>query len=198
MESGDVVIARQEESVTLPARGIMVLACNPCPCGDYAPTAAHNHCTCTETQRRHYRRKFTGPITDRIDIVRHVVPLRPHDQRDRFQVRETSAEVRARVAEARDRQQTRYADTSWRLNGQAPGPVLSSEWPLARAGQRMVDDLVYEGKLSRRGAVRVHRLAWTVADLRGVAHPGEDETDVALRLRRGEPLLLSSLEAWAG
>ncbi|MCW2844044.1 MAG: Mg chelatase, subunit ChlI [Nocardioides sp.] len=198
MESGDVVIARQEESVTLPARGMVVLACNPCPCGDYAPAAAHNHCTCTETQRRHYRRKFTGPIVDRIDIVRHVVPLRPHDQRDRFAVRETSTEVRARVAAARDRQQSRYAETSWRLNGHVPGPVLSAEWPLTKGGQRMVDDLVYDGKLSRRGAVRVHRLAWTVADLRGVARPGEDETDVALRLRTGEPLLLSTLEARTG
>jgi magnesium chelatase family protein len=39
----------------------------------------------------------------------------------------------------------------------------------------------------------VHRLAWTVADLRGVGRPGVDELDVALRLRRGDPLLVASL-----
>jgi magnesium chelatase family protein len=39
----------------------------------------------------------------------------------------------------------------------------------------------------------VHRLAWTVADLRGVDQPGVDEVDVALRLRRGDPLLVESL-----
>jgi magnesium chelatase family protein len=40
----------------------------------------------------------------------------------------------------------------------------------------------------------VHRLAWTVADLAGVAEPGEEELDVALRLRTGEPLSLRTLE----
>ena len=50
------------------------------------------------------------------------------------------------------------------------------------------------GRLSRRGATRVHRLAWTVADLRGRARPGMEEVDTALRLRLGDPLLLSMLE----
>ena len=198
MESGDVVIARQEESVTLPARGMVVLACNPCPCGEYTPTASDNHCSCTELRRRDYRRRFTGPITDRIDIVRHVAPLRPHDQRDRFQARETSAEVRVRVVEARSRQEARYRGTSWRLNGHAPGPVLSERWPLSDEARRAVDDVVYSGKLTLRGATRVHRLAWTLADLRGVSRPGLAETDAALRLRAGEPLLLATLERRAG
>ncbi|MCW2819284.1 MAG: Magnesium chelatase, partial [Marmoricola sp.] len=43
------------------------------------------------------------------------------------------------------------------------------------------------------GAVRVHRVAWTVADLAGTAEPGLAELDVALRLRTGEPLLLGSI-----
>jgi magnesium chelatase family protein len=61
-----------------------------------------------------------------------------------------------------------------------------------------VDDRVYAGSLTRRGATRVHRLAWTVADLRGVEEPGMHEVDTALRLRSGEPLLLSTLEVVAG
>ena len=40
----------------------------------------------------------------------------------------------------------------------------------------------------------MHRLAWTVADLRGLDRPGLDEVDTALRLRTGDPLLLSMLE----
>jgi magnesium chelatase family protein len=39
----------------------------------------------------------------------------------------------------------------------------------------------------------VHRLAWTVADLRGVDRPGLDELEVALRLRRGDPLLAATV-----
>jgi magnesium chelatase family protein len=44
----------------------------------------------------------------------------------------------------------------------------------------------------------VHRLAWTVADLRGADRPGVAEVDTALRLRSGEPLMLSAIEAVAG
>jgi magnesium chelatase family protein len=198
MESGDVAIARQEETVTLPARGMVVLACNPCPCGDYTPRANQNLCTCSPIRRRDYQRKITGPVTDRIDIVRHVLPVRPHDQGDRFRRCESSAEVRARVEEARQRQAARYVDVSWRLNAHVPGPVLMERWPMTPEAQRVVDDIAYAGKLTRRGATRVHRLAWTVADLSGVERPGAREADVALRLRAGDPLLLATLERRAG
>lgn len=193
LESGDVTIARQEESVTLPARGMVVLACNPCPCGEYTPSQ-ERECACRPAQRRDYRLKVTGPVADRVDIVRNLAPLGRADQEDRFAVPESSAVVRVRVAAARERQARRYEGQSWRLNGHAPGPLLRERWPLDRAGQSAVDELVYGGRLSRRGATRVHRLAWTVADLRQLDRPGPDEVLVALRLRTGEPLLLETLE----
>ena len=74
LESGEVTIARGEESATYPARGMVVMACNPCPCGEYAATPAGNRCTCTQQQRHHYSRRVTGPVHDRIDILRHVLP----------------------------------------------------------------------------------------------------------------------------
>ena len=49
LESGEVTIARGEESATFPARCLVVLACNPCPCGDYHPSATESLCTCPET-----------------------------------------------------------------------------------------------------------------------------------------------------
>jgi len=39
--------------------------------------------------------------------------------------------------------------------------------------------------------VRVHRLAWTVADLRGDETPSVRDVDTAFRLRQGEPLVES-------
>jgi magnesium chelatase family protein len=198
LESGEVTIARGDEIATFPARTMFVLACNPCPCGEYHPTNRDNRCTCLEVQRREYRRKVSGPIADRIDIVRHVEPLTTVDREDRLTRRESSPAVRARVADARERQARRYSGTGWRLNSAVPGPVLRERWPLPETAEKLVDDRVYAGHLTRRGATRVHRLAWTVADLRGVAAPGVPEVDTALRLRTGEPLMLSSVEAVAG
>jgi len=193
LESGEVTIARSDEVATFPARSMVVLAANPCPCGDYHPDVRESRCSCTEIRRRTYRDKVSGPVTDRIDITRHISPLRPHELHDPLSRPEPSSAVRARVARARARQAERYDGTPWRLNADVPGPDLWSRWPLDAEGARFVDDALYEGRLTRRGAVRVHRLAWTITDLWGLAEPDRDTVDVALRLRRGDPLEVSSL-----
>jgi magnesium chelatase family protein len=193
LESGEITIARGEQSATFPARTMVVIACNPCPCGDFHPTNRDNRCVCTEVRRREYRKKLSGPIVDRIDVVRHVEPVRPHEARDPLARPEGTASVRARVEAARGRQAERYEGTGWRLNADVPGPTLRDLWPLTDEAARVLEDRVYAGVLTRRGATRVHRLAWTVADLRDRVRPGVEELDVAVRLRTGEPLMVGSL-----
>ncbi len=198
LESGEVTIARGDDSATFPARGMVVVACNPCPCGDYTDDNGTNRCQCLEVKRRTYRARITGPIADRIDILRHVTPIKPHDRPEPWTRPESSAEIRVRVEQARARQEVRYDGRSWRLNSQTPGPLLRDEWPLTGDAQRRLDDELYAGRLSGRGATRVQRIAWTVADLAGVDRPGMTEVDVALRLRSGAPLLMATLERRAG
>jgi magnesium chelatase family protein len=195
LESGEVTIARGEESATYPARGMVVMACNPCPCGEYSSARPGNQCTCSQQQRHHYSRRVTGPVHDRIDILRHVLPPTREEQPAALPGEhvETSPEVRERVAAARDRQHARYACRDWRLNSQVPSAVLAREWPLPDAGTTRLQHEVLEGRLSRRGAVRVHRLAWTVADLRGRAAPSVTDVDTAFRLRQGEALLQAAV-----
>lgn len=203
LENGDITIARQEESVRLPARGLLVLAANPCPCGNYSNEPQLDRCTCAEPVRRAYRARVSGPVVDRIDITRHLRPAKG-SSRDVFRPPEPSAAIRDRVAAARARQHERFAACSWRLNSQIPSPRLKDVWPLDRDGQALVDQETYRGRLSTRGAVRVVRLAWTVADLASVrlgteVRPGVDEVDTALRLRAGRPLdLRVALEEAAG
>ena len=78
LESGEVTIARGEESVTYPARGMVAFAANPCPCGDYRADARDNRCTCAEKQRRDYLRR--GSRSDHRPDRHHAppAPLRPH------------------------------------------------------------------------------------------------------------------------
>ena len=201
LESGEISISRGEEDATYPARAMFVFACNPCPCGEYSPTSRDHRCTCREVRRRDYRRKISGPVSDRVDITRFVEPLSPQAAGALalpFDRPEPTAVVRARVTRARHRQRDRYAAEGWRLNAHAPGPVLRERWPLEEAAQERLEDEVHAGRLTRRGAVRVHRVAWSVADLAGTEQPGLPEVDVALRLRTGEPLLLDSIPRHAG
>jgi magnesium chelatase family protein len=201
LESGDITVARRDESVTLPARGMLVLACNPCPCGNYAVKVGRSQCTCRSQQLRDYRAKLGGPLADRVDITRHVGPVQPHERGG--PPAEPSAAVRDRVGAARRRQHERYADCGWRLNAHVPGSVLRDRWPLAPDAKRVIDSALYDGHLSSRGAVRVHRLALTVADLASVTlgrevGVGPEEVDTALRLRQGDPILLDRIASAAG
>jgi magnesium chelatase family protein len=74
LESGEITIARGDDEATYPAGGMLVLACNPCPCGEYSTRSRDHKCQCSELKRRAYRLKISGPIADRIDITRIVEP----------------------------------------------------------------------------------------------------------------------------
>lgn len=197
LEHGEVTIARGEEVATFPARTMVVLACNPCPCGDYHPDVRESRCTCTEVRRRGYRDRISGPVTDRVDITRHIAPVRHYEMHDPLSRPEPSEQVRERVTAARRRQSERYHDTPWRVNADVPGPELAARWPLTDAGRELLEKQLCDGRLTRRGSVRVHRIAWTVADLRGLRIPDVESVEVALRLRSGEPLTDASLRAAA-
>lgn len=189
LENGEISISRGEDDATFPARAMLVFACNPCRCGEYHPYASIHRCRCSEVQRREYRAKISGPIADRIDITRFVEPVQEGAAGPvPFETVEDTATIRSRVLAARERQATRHAGLSWRLNAHAPGPWLRESGPLEPSAATLLEEEVRRGRLTRRGAVRVHRVAWTLCDLRGTARPGDDELELALRLRQGQPL----------
>ncbi len=190
LENGDVTIARGEETATYPARCMVVLAANPCPCGFYTASQMLPGCECSERVRREYRRKLTGPVVDRIDITRHV---EPRGLADIFPGESTN-DVRERVLAARERQAYRLVDTPWRLNSSVPGPALRARWALPEEAQALVDTANFAGRITNRGAVRVHRLAWTLADLAGVDSPDVPLVKAALALRTGDGLSLDVVQ----
>ncbi|MTA02653.1 MAG: YifB family Mg chelatase-like AAA ATPase, partial [Actinobacteria bacterium] len=73
LESGTITIGRAVGSATFPARFLLVLAANPCPCGKY--TGKGLACTCSSLQVRRYMSKISGPLMDRIDIRVEVDPV---------------------------------------------------------------------------------------------------------------------------
>jgi magnesium chelatase family protein len=124
--------------------------------------------------------------------------VRPWEADDPLSDPEPSSSVRARVTAARERQHERYAGTPWRLNADVPGPELAASWPLTDAGRALLERQLYDARLTRRGATRVHRLAWTIADLAGDDVPAADAVALALRLRNGDPLTEAQVQRVAG
>ena len=185
LEGGRISISRGEEEATYPARAMTVLASNPCPCGNYHNDPSLDACRCQETSRRNYRRKLSGPVLDRIDITLHVRPVPAHQHSPVYGVPESSARIRERVTLARERQAERYAGHDWRLNAHVPGPALAERWPLEPEAAAELRTTVLAGRLTQRGGVRVHRLAWSVADLNGLDRPDLECVRVAMALREG-------------
>jgi magnesium chelatase family protein len=184
LESGEITIARASTVARFPGRFQLVLAANPCPCGEWG--APENRCTCPGAVRMRYLKRLSGPLLDRIDIRIRVArvtaaQLRLRDEQPRLD----SATARQRVAAARSRAGARLAETPWRANAEVPGPVLRSPaMVLSRAVLAPVDRALERGLITMRGYDRILRLAWTLADLDAVDRPGSDQVGRALLLRR--------------
>jgi magnesium chelatase family protein len=184
LESGEITIARASGSARFPARFQLVLAANPCPCGNSGIPGAE--CTCTAQVRRRYLSRLSGPLLDRVDIqltVRRITAAQVRLAAERGGI--TSAAARARVDEARDRARARLAETPWRLNAHVPGSWLRSSAGAARPGATgLLDRALERGALTMRGYDRVLKVAWTLADLDGTDRPGGDQVGRALLLRK--------------
>ncbi|MBE3075188.1 MAG: YifB family Mg chelatase-like AAA ATPase [Actinobacteria bacterium] len=180
VESGEVVVARASGVVRYPARFQLVLAANPCPCGRGFGKGVD--CSCSPRARRDYMGKLAGPLLDRVDLqlqvraVSRAGLLGPAG--------ETSAQVAVRVAMARSLQAERLANTSWRLNGEVPGPMMRTGFlKLPAVATVDLERALERGILTLRGYDRVLKIAWTVTDLAGGGTPNRDDVGLALTLR---------------
>jgi len=183
LESGVITLGRSEVQARYPARFQLILAANPCPCGQAATLGAL--CTCPPMAIRRYADKISGPVRDRIDIQQAFRPTKKAFLRSALQRLESSAAVASRVLEARARQTRRLTGSGWQTNGEVSGPYVRTHLPLP-AGLDIVEDAVSRGKLSPRGVDKVLRVAWTLADLASRDRPSRDDVAVALAMRRGE------------
>lgn len=180
LEQGELVIHRAGGAARYPARFQLVLAANPCPCGRAVGKGLD--CTCSSLARRRYFARLDGPLLDRVDLQVEVAPVRRADLADGAQG-EPSAAVAARVRAARDAQAERFARTGWATNAEANGGWLRRR---LGAGVRVLSDLdraLDRGQLTLRGADRVLKVAWTLADLAGRDGPGTEDVARALALR---------------
>lgn len=185
LETGVIDIHRATVTATYPARFQLVVASNPCPCGHYG--SRDSECSCTSLTRRRYLGRLSGPLLDRIDLRLNIPRLGLADLRAANDTSTpTSAELRLRVCQARNRAQRRLAHTPWRRNADVPGSWFRTG-PLALPGTTLstLDRALERGSLTMRGYDRVLRTAWTLADLDESDRPNGDHIGCALYFRQG-------------
>jgi magnesium chelatase family protein len=184
LESGELVLHRTGGATRYPARFQLVLAANPCPCG-MASTDAGLECGCAPLARRRYLGRLSGPLLDRIDLqVRLEQPTRA--ERVLADGGESSATVAARVRAAREAARDRLGGTPWQANSELPGPWLRERLRGERQVLARLERQIDTGTLSLRGADRLLRVAWTIAELDGRGVPQSGDVDAAVVFRMGE------------
>ena len=180
LEDGQVAIVRAQRAVVFPTRFMLVASTNPCPCG----LAGSECCRCTDAEIARYRRKLSGPLLDRLDLLVDV--RRPEaDELERLPT-VTSAAVRDEVLGARERQAARLAGTGLLTNAQLTPRLVREHVRADAAALRRLRTAYAAGALSARGHQRTLRVARTIADLEGSDRVGADHVREALGLRHLE------------
>ncbi|QIG40487.1 YifB family Mg chelatase-like AAA ATPase [Microbacterium sp. 4R-513] len=184
LEGGSIVIHRAGATAAFPARFQLVLATNPCPCGDYGVVGGS--CSCPAMAIRRYLGRLSGPLLDRIDIELSLARVSVAHRQAASAPTLTTAAARERVIDARARAADRLADTPWRLNAHVAGTWLR-EGPHAPAPvvRRPLDAALHRGALTLRGYDRVLRVAWSIADLAGRQALSVEDVGRALYLKKG-------------
>lgn len=162
LETGYVTISRAIHSVTYPARFMMAISINPCPCGYF--TDKVRECHCTPHQIQSYMSKISGPLLDRIDIQIEA-PAVPYN--DLVSDREvlSSADIRKKVSVAHTMQKERFSDQPTMTNAHMSSKQVKKYCILDKPAEAMLYQAMTELGLSARGHSKILKVARTVADL---------------------------------
>ncbi|WP_265570502.1 YifB family Mg chelatase-like AAA ATPase [Sphingomicrobium nitratireducens] len=184
LETGRVSVARANAHVTYPARVQLVAAMNPCRCGHLGDPAR----ACSRAPRcaADYQARISGPLLDRIDMSVEVGAVSAADL-SLPPPAEGSAEVAARVGEARARQRQRCNGSGMRTNAELEGEALEAAATPDEPGRRLLTEASAAMGLSARGYHRVLRVARTIADLAGAVEVGRIHVAEALSYRHQAP-----------
>jgi magnesium chelatase family protein len=167
IETGEVVVARANAHTRYPCRFLLIAAANPCKCGYMAEPA--RACARVPQCGEDYLGRISGPLMDRFDLRVEVPPVAFSDL-DLPASGDSSAEVAARVARARDVQAVRFgAHDGLRVNADAEGALLEEIATPNAEGRALLTRVAERFGLSARGYHRVLRVARTIADLEGSA-----------------------------
>lgn len=157
MESGEVTISRAMHKQTYPAQFQLVAAMNPSPTGFY------NDKRSTPEQVLKYLSRLSGPFLDRIDIQIEVTRLPKGIWSESVEGNESSAQIRQRVKQCRERQLARQGKANARLGS----TEIRNYCRLQPSDEEFLELAIEKFGLSTRAHHKILKIARTIADMNG-------------------------------
>lgn len=161
LEENEITITRLNGTYRYPANLMLCAAMNPCNCGYYPD---RNKCRCSSSQIRNYLGKISRPLLDRIDISIEV-PQADYKEFSKYRKGESSAAIRERIKQGRNRQYARYRNENIQFNSQLSAKMLASCCRLGKEEERIMEEAYKRLDLSTRAYHRILKVARTIADL---------------------------------
>jgi magnesium chelatase family protein len=164
LEDGTITISRSAVTVGFPARFMLVVAMNPCPCGYFGDRV--RSCRCSAQQIRQYQGKISGPLLDRIDL--HIeVPSVKYRDLTRTEEGESSAAIKKRVDRARERQKQRFNGAGILTNARMMEKQIRSFCAIDEESHQLLEMAIEKMGFSARAMNRILKVSRTIADLEG-------------------------------
>jgi magnesium chelatase family protein len=188
MDSGKITLARAGQSVTYPAKFILLAAANPCPCGYFGHL--EKECVCSQQSISRYTHKISGPILDRFDMclmlqglaIQHLEIQRgAHQQQVRDGLEENNLNIRPRIMAARDIQYKRYKNEL--TNANLHHSEFKNHIQISIEAENILQSAYTKLSLSARAYHKIIKVSRTIADLAGEKEIGKNAIIEALSYR---------------
>lgn len=153
-EQGTITLSRAGRTTTYPAKHQLIMAANPCPCGNYG--CSGKICLDSAKSMDMYWKKFSAPLLDRV-AVREFVEKDEKDTRT-FDVEK----ARERIKKAYEIQRKRGT-----YNNDLTEAQLGSLVTLDEKGKEFYTKIVENEELSHREVINMLRMSLTIANMDG-------------------------------
>ncbi len=160
LEDGTVTVARAKDTVTYPARFMMIATKNPCPCGFYGSTKS---CSCSPIELQRYQKKLSGPILDRIDIHVTVDNVEHKNLLKKSSTEEKSTDIKKRVLAAQKKQLERFSNN--KQNASMTNRDIKKYSTIDDEAKEFIDLAAEKLGISARVYMKMIKIAQTIADL---------------------------------
>lgn len=182
LEKGSITLSRAGRSTTFPARFQLLLATNPCPCGNFG--SDNKICICNPRSIEQYWKKFSAPLLDRIDI-RIPVQTVNHSLMNSSNKKTTSKDLQPAIAKALSIQKSRQSKKNCFLT---PEEIIYF-CKLTSENQEYLEQMAEKYNFSARAIHSCVKVARTIADMEGCFSIEKKHLTEAVEYRKNEGAL---------